>query len=117
MPTTTETAPLPISHRLQKALEAGEFGQRFVITFATKGIRNGWIEVVAYGFRAEQIAMAWANAEYGRWSSIYTAEQFAESAHLFSLGCIGEEVVSYSDPRHIRPWCPPWAELKPEYQR
>ena len=88
----------------------------FCITFSTIGQKDLWVEVTA---ESEAIAVAWANSEWGRWSMIREKTEFISggSPEFFKLGCTGSTTLHHTDARHITPWTPPWAELKPQYTR
>jgi hypothetical protein len=73
----------------------------WVITFATLGFRDGWVEVTA---TSENIARAWAAKEYVRWSGIYDKEEFMsdmDTVRLYPLGCLGRATLAYEDVSHV----------------
>jgi hypothetical protein len=69
----------------------------YVITFASVGIRDGWIEVTA---KSEDIVRAWADKEYRRWSTTHPIEAF-DSPSFFPLGCLGRTTLHFEEASHV----------------
>lgn len=75
--------------------------ETYVITFATVGFRDGWIEVTTNN---EAIARAWAAKEYRRWSGIYDKEEFMadpDISRFYPLGCLGRTTLTYEKAEHV----------------
>jgi hypothetical protein len=71
-----------------------------ILTFASVGIRNGWIEITA---KNEAIARAWASKEYGRWSDTTPKRTFLlrGDAAFYPLGCLGTITLHHEDAAHV----------------